>query len=247
MTMDTNNNNNYVELDKLESYKDASERKEEILKNKFGDFYNEKLLEIRHELKYDVSFAALIEPSDAWKVERFRQVMYYPTTTEEQREMCINWLYNFFSKYYNDQKTGLDYDLFPKPIQINRAFDRCVNIGLRRTAQLITGKSTRYFTHYAWGEGTAKVLPNDKKLQLQVAVSDMNLHGFAEPRGSDIAFFSRFLENIPTAFVNESGILDSDSSTATLFLRTRYGGTPMQHLFLQDQVILMHMVFQLSV
>lgn len=236
----------YIDLDKRIAYKDALERKEELMIQKYG-YCDQELLETRHELKYDVSYALTIPKQEGHKIDKLLGLYYHPTNTWQDRESIVTYCYNFFSKCYNDQ-TITDYSILPEPCQKPlRAFDRVVNVGLRRTAELITGKSNRYFTHYAWGEGTAKVLPKDTKLQLEVKRIDLNLHGFSEPRGSEIAFFGRSLENVPTAPVNESGIFDSDLPSATMFLRTVYGGATLTHNFNLDQVVLMHLVYQLSV
>lgn len=235
----------YVDHDRKLALKDAIERKEELITQKYG-YCDQRLANIRYELKYDVSFALLIDKREGYKIDNLRSLMYHPVTTEQDRDNIITYLYNLFSKRYNDQ-TITDYSIFPEIIGISRAFDRCVNVGLRRTAELITGRSNSYFTHFGWGEGTLRVLPKDTKLQIQVARSDMRQHGFAEPRGSEIAFFIRFLENLPTANVTEGAVFDSLADNATMLFRVLYTGSVLQHVANQDQVILMSLIYQLSV
>lgn len=236
----------FIDYDREIALQDAITRKEELLVQKHG-FFEPSMLKTRHETKYDVSYAMLIDKRDGWKVNHILNAMHSDYAEWYDKENMITYLYNFFYKEEAGINRDTDYSIFPKPIQIKKAFDRVVNVGLQRTAQLITGKSQQYYTHYAWGEGTSKVLPKDTKLQLQVARIDMSVNGFAEPRGSEIAFFGRFLENVPQGNVWESGIFDGPGDNAGMLLRTKYGGPTMTHFFQNDQIVLMHLVYQLSV
>src|SRR5687767_191761 len=176
----------YIDLDKRIAYKDALERKEELMIQKYG-YCDQELLETRHELKYDVSYALTIPKREGHKIDKLLGLYYHPTNTWQDRESIVTYCYNFFSKRYNDQ-TITDYSILPEIYEIRRAFDRVVNVGLRRTAELITGKSNRYFTHYAWGEGTAKVLPKDTKLQMEIKRIDLNLHDFQNLEDQKLRF-----------------------------------------------------------
>lgn len=238
----------YIELDKQKAVQDSIDNRDQILIQKFGhEEPKPELSELDHIIHYDVSYAVKIDVKDAWKIDHILNAMHSDYARWYDKENMIKYLYNFFYKEYEGINRYTDYSIFPKPLQIKKSFDRVVNVGLQRTAQLITGKSQQYFTHYAWGEGTAKVLPKDTKLQLQVARIDMGINGFAEPRGSEIAFFGRFVENVPQANVWESAIFDGPGDNATMLLRTKYGGPTMTHFFQNDQIVLMHLVYQLSV
>ena len=235
----------YVDIDRKQALEYAVGNKADILKGIYGNNYDGDMLSIRHELKFDVSFALLTSIRDSEKWDKFLALYHHPSGTKQDRENCITYMYNHFSRYYNDQ--SINCDILPEPIQLKRAFDRCVNTGLKRTAQLITGESNIYFTHMYWGEGTAKVLPKDTRLQIPVARTSFNESGYAESRGSEIAFFARFKDNIPEAAVNESGVFDGIQTTSTMLQRVVYGGATMTHFFLDDQVSIMTLIYQLSV
>src|SRR5215218_7239071 len=92
----------YVDYDRKQALVYALDNKEELLKQKYG-YCTPQMVETRHELKFDVNFALLIDKREGYKIDNLRSLMYHPVTTQQDREDIITYIYNIFSKRYYDQ------------------------------------------------------------------------------------------------------------------------------------------------
>ena len=130
--------------------------------------------------------------------------------------------------------------------------DRVVFDGLERQAQLITGKNQRYMTHYAIAAGTnvttSQVKPSETKLDDEVARLPMHFNGFADAKGSSIAFGILYNVNVPTTLITNSGVTDGPVETSTIiYLRTNYiGSNRVQITFGQTLGAFTSIVYQRS-
>jgi hypothetical protein len=140
------------------------------------------------------------------------------------------------------------FEMIPEPLQVGYKPDRVVFSGLERIAELATGRSSQTFNYYGIGTGPTPVLPSDTQLDFEEARISMNDNGFAESKGSSMAFAATFPTILPSMTVAESGIFDRSVSPSTMFLRTVYSGSnAVPHVFNQTFVCTSHFVYLLSV
>ena len=120
---------------------------------------------------------------------------------------------------YNDQtvrfhKSGHSFEpLYVTP----KKYDLVTLSGCGRITELMTGKSTRAFSHYADGTGTAPESPSDIRLQAEHFRVSMIVDGFAEPSGSSAKFAGKMPYTAPTATISEAGVFDSAVNGIMLF------------------------------
>jgi hypothetical protein len=182
-----------------------------------------------HEANYyDVNTAAAYNAEDHSLVNKYFQKINWEYDKAKRSRLIDNY-YTHIYKRWNDHKIPHDVR-FPEIVDIGVQEDRVVFDGLERNALLITGKSNRYMTHYAIGAGlnvnTAQVKPGENKIDDEIAREDMRTRGFADAKGSSIAFGVIYGLNVPTATITNSGVTDGPvDNFSTLYLRTNYIGS----------------------
>lgn len=119
------------------------------------------------------------------------------------------------------------YNKYVEPIQIEYKEDLVTNQGLARMASLITGESTRIYTHYAAGIGNRPENRADTALNLEISRVSLVTTGYATAAGSSIKFSGTFPTGAPTSLVAEGGVFDTAVAGNMLF-RTVYS-TPLIH------------------
>ena len=90
---------------------------------------------------------------------------------------------------------------------------------LDKSMQAIHRKSTRAFTHYEGGTGTAPKSSRDVRLQGSRFRVSMITDGFAQPAGSSMKFAGKMPYTAPMAIISEAGVFDS-AIGSTMFFRT---------------------------
>lgn len=89
--------------------------------------------------------------------------------------------------------------------------------GMGAITELLTGKRTQPFTHYAGGTGTKAESPSDTKLQNEHFRVSMLSDGYAEPAGSSVKFAGKFPVSAPTGIISEGGVFDAFVGGVMLF------------------------------
>lgn len=127
-------------------------------------------------------------------------------------------------RVWNDQTARFDDGRLFEPLVVTpRKYDMVVNPGLIRIAQLVTGKSSQYFTYFASGTGTAEERISDNRLSAENYRVSMISDGFAEPVGTAMKFAGKFPNVVPTATITEGGVMDfGEIGKGTMLFRTLY-------------------------
>lgn len=130
-------------------------------------------------------------------------------------------------RYYNDQTVHYFYEepfhKFEPLEQTPPKHDLVVNSGLIRIAQLVTGKSTTYFTYFGSGTGVAVERPSDFKLSSENFRVSMLTSGFAEATGTVMKFVGKFPTTVPSGTITEGGAFDiATLGFGTMLFRTLY-------------------------
>lgn len=113
--------------------------------------------------------------------------------------------------------------MFDPLIVTEPKYDMVVNPGLIRIAQLVTGKSSQYFTYFASGTGTAEEKQSDSRLAAENYRVSMVADGYAEPVGTAMKFAGKFPNVISTATITEGGVFDfGQTNQGTMLFRTVY-------------------------
>jgi hypothetical protein len=124
----------------------------------------------------------------------------------------------------NDQTARFEDGTLFDPVLVPRPkIDMVVNPGLIRIAQLVTGKSSQYFTYFASGTGIAEEKISDNRLSAENYRVSMISDGFAEPVGTAMKFAGKFPNVVPTATITEGGVFDfGEFGQGTMLFRTLY-------------------------
>jgi hypothetical protein len=131
---------------------------------------------------------------------------------------------NRLERAYNDQTVRFeDGRLFEPVIVTPRKYDMITFTGMIRIAQLVTGRSSQYFTFFASGTGVSEEKLSDIRLQAENFRVSMISDGFAEPAGIVMKFAGKFPSTVPTATITEGGVFDLGTVNAgTMLFRTVY-------------------------
>lgn len=182
-----------------------------------------------HDSKYyDVNTASVYDAYDYSLLNKYFKRISYAWDKGERSRLIDNY-YTHIYRRYNDHHIPHDVR-FPEILDIGVVNDRVVFNGLERQAELITGKSNRYMSHYAIGAGvnvnSTQVKPGETFIDDEVAREQLQSRGFADAKGSSIAFGIIFPVTVPTVLITNSGITDGEDDNFTiLYLRTNYIGT----------------------
>lgn len=197
----------------------------------------------------DFGYTLLFDKKDWDKVTSFyRKVRMYssdPSREGLKREL-LEYYEQFLTRKHQDKTVC--YEFIPEPLQIGYKSDRVVFAGLERIAELATGSSGQTFQYYAIGSGPTPVLPSDTKLDFEESRISIADNGFAESKGSSMAFAATYPTILPSMTIYESGIFDKKTEPSTMFLRTVYAGTnAVPHVFNSTFIAVSHFVYMLSV
>ena len=200
---------------------------------------------------YDVNTGATYFKEDySLMADYFKRIRLATNDKILKSKLIDAYQYHIYRKW-NDHHLPLD----KKLAECDKAvvqIDRVVFDGLERQAQLITGKNQRYMTHYAIAAGTnvttSQVKPSETKFDDEVARLPMHFNGFADAKGSSIAFGILFNVNVPTALITNSGVTDGPEDSSTIvYLRTNYiGSNRVQITFGQTLGAFTSIVYQRS-
>ena len=156
-------------------------------------------------------------------------------------------------RYYNDQTVHYFYEEPThrfEPLDMSEPkHDLVVNSGLVRIAQLVTGRSTAYFTFFASGTGVATERPSDFRLAAENHRVSMFTSGFVEAVGTAMKFVGKFPSSLPSALITEGGAFDIGTPTfGTMLFRTLYPeGSRIEHIAGKTFYSLMQTINQVSV
>lgn len=168
-----------------------------------------------------------------------------PNTGYLKKEL-LEYYEQFITRLYQDK--SVCYEFIAEPLGISYCADRVVFSGLERIADLATGGTGQTFQYYAIGSGPTPVLPSDTRLDFEESRVSIAENGFAESKGSSMAFAAVFPTILPSMTVYESGIFDKKADPSTMFLRTVYtGSNAVPHVFNSTFVATSHFVYMLSV
>ena len=120
---------------------------------------------------------------------------------------------------YNDQTVHFEKSgkLF-EPLHVTpRKYDLVTLAGMGAITELITGRRSTPFTHYADGTGTTTEAASDTKLQNEHFRVSMVTDGFAQPSGASARFAGKFPFTAPTATITEGGVFDALVGGTMLF------------------------------
>ena len=125
---------------------------------------------------------------------------------------------------YNDQTVRFeDGRVFDPVIVTPRKYDMITFTGVIRIAQLVTGRSSQYFTFFASGTGVSEEKLSDSRLQAENFRVSMVSDGFAEPAGIVMKFAGKFPYTVPTATITEGGVFDLGTlNEGAMLFRTVY-------------------------
>lgn len=182
-----------------------------------------------HLDQHDVNTGAAYDKSDYSLVNQYFSNIRAASFDKILKTRLIGDYHYHIYRAWNDHHIPRNKKL-PETVGVCYHDDRVVFDGLERNALLITGKSNRYMTHYAIGAGlnvnTAQVKPGENKIDDEIAREDMRTRGFADAKGSSIAFGVIYGLNVPTATITNSGVTDGPvDNFSTLYLRTNYIGS----------------------
>lgn len=197
----------------------------------------------------DFGYTLLFDKNDWDKVTDFyRKIKTFgedPQKEDLKREL-LQYYEQFLTRKQQDKTVCFEW--IPEPLQVGYKPDRVVFSGLERIAELATGRSNQTFAWYAIGTGPTPVLPSDTQLDFEEARISMHDSGFAESKGSSMAFAATFPTILPSMTIAESGIFDRQIAPSTMFLRTVYTGTnAVPHIFNKTFIATSHFVYLLSV
>jgi len=187
----------------------------------------------------DVAISTLWDQADEQRVDKelakVREGV-IPADSFEQKIM----------RYYNDQTLPREFEPLE---QSEPKHDLVVNTGLVRIAQLVTGKSTTYFTYFASGTGIATERPADFKLASENYRVSMLSSGFVEAVGTAMKFVGKFPSFLPSATITEGGAFDIGTQNfGTMLFRTLYPTSArFQHIQSRTFYSLMQSINQVSV
>lgn len=199
----------------------------------------------------DIGYVATFDPKTK-DYEKLQKYYSYIKAARQKGDLqlkneLVQYYEQFFARKYQDKTVC--YEWLPEPFEVGCKFDRVVFSGLERIADLVTGRSSQVFTHYAIGTGPTPVLPADTALDFEQARVSIGETGFAESKGSSMVFAANFPTTLSSMSVTESGIFDrKEPLLSTMLLRTVYTGSNIvSHIFNQKFVAVSHFVYQLSV
>lgn len=228
-----------------------------LLKRGYGNLDNIKpylnyLSESDHYLdSHDFNTASVYDAPDQYQVSKYFERIRLATNDLITKSKLIDDYHYHIYRKWNDHKIPQDKRL-PEILQVAIQDDRVVFDGLERQARLITGKSTRYMTHLGIGAGTnvntAQVKPGENKIDDEIARESMHQRGFADAKGSSIAFGVIFGINVPTALITNSAVTDGPVDSASIvYLRTNYiGANRVQITFNQTFGAFTSIIYQRS-
>jgi hypothetical protein len=149
-------------------------------------------------------------------------------------------------RYYNDQTLPREFEPLE---QSEPKHDLVVNAGLVRIAQLVTGKSSTYFTFFASGTGIASERPADIRLSAENFRVSMLSSGFVEAVGTAMKFVGKFPSFLPSATITEGGAFDIGTQNfGTMLFRTLYPSSArFGHIQSRTFYSLMQSINQVSV
>jgi hypothetical protein len=143
-----------------------------------------------------------------------------------------------------------------EPFHVGKSSNKCVNDGLVRIAELVTGSvglnsgfgaSNGFFTHFAAGSGSNPTSASDYQLQSEVARVGLASDGFQTAAGSIMRFGGFYAPSIASCTVNEGAVFD-DPNQGTMLFRTVYPpGQGITHVVSVDFWTLSHAIYQYSV
>lgn len=157
---------------------------------------------------------------------------------------------NKLERVYNDQTTDIE------PLHVGRVYDRVVNDGMIRIAELVTntiGLNTTVqsgqggFVSLASGIGTNPVSASDYQLQSENARIAFGFDAYMLAAGSVMRFGAFFAPSIPSAVISESGVFD-DFTAGVMLYRTVYSVTDQwSHIVNRDYYSISHAIYQSSI
>ena len=151
-----------------------------------------------------------------------RGVALFNNRTLEQYEERIN-------RANNDQTAYDDHaNKYIEPLESSCEDDLLVTTGLSKLAQLITGESERYFSHFASGTSTVLESRDDTILRAENARVSLFDSGYQTATGGHLKYAGFFYSSIPSAIITEGGVFDEADGGNMLF-RTVYN-TPLNHI-----------------
>lgn len=177
---------------------------------------------------FDVNTVAIYDAIDRSLVLKYFRKIAYEADTIRRSKLIDNYQTHIYRRM-NDHLIPHDVRfpeiIDPPGVQI----DRVVFDGLERQAQLVTGKSTKYFSHYALGAGvnvtSATVKPGETAVDDEIGRFPLTSHGFADAKGSSIAFGCIADITVPTTLITNTAVTDGPVDTdSILYLRTNYVG-----------------------
>jgi hypothetical protein len=187
----------------------------------------------------DVAIATLWDKSDEERIDKELALIRdgkLPADTFESK----------LTRYHNDQTLPRE----SEPLeQTEPKHDLVVNAGLVRIAQLVTGKSSAYFNHFASGTGVALERPSDVRLAGENFRVSMVSSGFIEAVGTVMKFTGKFPSFLPNALITEGGVFDfGEPHSGTMLFRTLYPTTSrIDHIQGRTFYSLMQSINQVSV
>jgi hypothetical protein len=132
-----------------------------------------------------------------------------------------------------------------EPLEVTKATNRCVNDGLVRIAELVTGTTSALWTHLAVGSGSNQVSMSDSYLQTEIDRVALGTDGFQSAAGSVMRYGGFFSPSVASAQVSEAAVFD-DVTSGVMFFRTVYP-TPITHTVNSDLFTVAHSIYQVSV
>lgn len=199
----------------------------------------------------DFGYTLLFDKRDWERVNDFyRKIRMYARDPRAESQALRRELLEYYEQFLTrkHQDKTVCYEFIPEPLQMGYKPDRVVFSGLERLAELATGASNSTFQYYAIGSGPTPVLPSDTKLDFEEARIPILENGFAESKGSSMAFAATYPTILPSMTVFESGIFDRRVEPSTMFLRTVYSGSnAVPHVFNSTFIAVSHFVYMLSV
>lgn len=200
-----------------------------ILKHGKGKQYNliSSVIDEHDTGFYDVNTVATYNAEDYSLVNKYFKRISWEFDYIKRSRLIDNYQTHIYRRY-NDHVIPRDVR-FPEIIETGVQLDRVVFDGLERQAKLVTGKSNKFFSHYAVGAGTnvtsSVVKPGENSVDDEIGRFALDTHGFADSKGSSIAFGCIADITLPSTFVTNTAITDGPVDTdSILYLRTNYVG-----------------------
>ena len=185
-----------------------------------------------------------------WYLKRMAEIRQYNNRRLGSRMLAIKrkliaTLEKNIIRRYNDQTVYDDTThRRVEPYQVIVKQDRITNDGLAKCAELITGETSGFFSHYAYGEGTNIPKLSDFKLEFERARVPLATRGYRSASGTVVKHGATFSKTFNTAAITESCVSDmpTDNEDQSILFRVVFP-TALQHTINADVIGLAHAMF----